>query len=267
MSVQNCSERAERLNEVDKEIVQRLRLPVKGLLRVSKINGKYRYYIREDASDRFGRYVGKEDMKNAALLAQREFDLEVHRRICEERKLADEYQEAQNIWPWEAAAALLSPGKRALVSVPDSDEEYVKWWLSREHSELVCDTDSSGPLYSGGRDKMRSKSEIIMSKMLNERGIPYIYEMPLYLEPNHLFHPDFTLLRVRDRREIIWEHLGMMSQAEYRDSAFRKIRIYESNGYISGDNLLITFEADNYPLDLDAINLKLDRMFGPRPPK
>ena len=114
---------------------------------------------------------------------------------------------------------------------------------------------------------MRSKAEVIMSKMLEERSIPYLYEMPLYLEPNHLFHPDFTLLRLSDRREIIWEHFGKMGDPEYREAAFRKIRIYESNNYISGDNLIITFESESCPIDLDAVNLKLDRLFGPRPQK
>ena len=262
MVSQNDIDRDKRLEEVEKELAQRLRIPVKGILRVSRVSGTYRYYIRGSSEDRLGKYVDKENMKKAEMLAQREFDLDVQKRICAERKLRKECGEMLERWPWEAAADALSPGKRELVVMPDSDKEYAAWWRSQKQGPQECDPEASGPLYSGGKDKMRSKSEIIISKILEERGIPYIYELPLYLEPNHLYHPDFTLLRVRDRREIIWEHLGMMSDPEYREAAFKKIRVYESNGYISGDNLLITFESETCPIDLDAVNLKLDRMFG-----
>lgn len=44
-------------------------------------------------------------------------------------------------------------------------------------------------------------------------------------------YPDFRLLNVDTREEIILEHFGMMDDLGYVEKAIRKIRLYERNGY------------------------------------
>jgi len=253
--------RIERLKAVDRNMIRRLKKPVSGILRIFRANGRYQYFIRSGPGDRNGKYVKKAELWKAKQLAQHEFCEETHRLIVEELQLCEKLSEVRKEWPWEAAANTLSPGKRAIIEMPESDDEYVRWWLSQEFIKHDCDNSREG-LFSAKREKLRSKSEALMVRILEERGIPFLYEKPLSLRPNHLFHPDFTLLRPLDRCEIIWEHFGMMDNEEYRNNAFRKIRIYEANGYFSGINMIITFETAEHQLDLDAVNAKLDLMFG-----
>lgn len=71
------------------------------------------------------------------------------------------------------------------------------------------------------------------------------------------FHPDFLCLNLRTRKEIIWEHFGMMDNSEYLENAIQKIQIYESNGYLSGENFIATFETSQQPLRLEVIERKI----------
>ena len=70
-------------------------------------------------------------------------------------------------------------------------------------------------------DLYLSKSEIILADLLNRNGIPYRYEYPVHLKGWGKVYPDFTLLDVRKRREIYWEHFGMMDDSEYAEKAIQ----------------------------------------------
>ena len=64
------------------------------------------------------------------------------------------------------------------------------------------------------------------------------------------YRPDFIVLNVRTRKEYYWEHLGMLDDSNYVDHSFRKIAIYEKNGLIPGENLILSFESASAPLDI-----------------
>ena len=66
-------------------------------------------------------------------------------------------------------------------------------------------------------------------------------------------HPDFTLLNIKERKEVYWEHFGMMDDREYRDEALMKIREYESNGYYQFNSVIWTFESVKYPINTKVI--------------
>lgn len=69
------------------------------------------------------------------------------------------------------------------------------------------------------------------------------YEFPLKLKGYGIVYPDFTLLDVKHRREIYWEHFGMMDNPEYAYKAVLKLETYMKNGFYPGKNLLLTFET------------------------
>jgi hypothetical protein len=96
---------------------------------------------------------------------------------------------------------------------------------------------------------VRSKSEIIIADLLDEYEIPFLYEKPVKFTNGTTVHPDFTILDAANKREIIWEHFGMMDDIEYRNNAFGKIRLYESNGFYLGVNFIYTFETVKYPIN------------------
>ncbi|MFQ9213592.1 MAG: hypothetical protein ACLR4C_08105 [Eubacterium ventriosum] len=44
------------------------------------------------------------------------------------------------------------------------------------------------------------------------------------------------MLNRKTRKEIYWEHLGMMDDADYVEKAIKKIELYEKMGYFKGIN-------------------------------
>ena len=113
-------------------------------------------------------------------------------------------------------------------------------------------------------DFRRSKSETIISNLLNQYGISYAYEQPLHwpdrmpadkLElkqlmqlPDHLL-PDFTLT-LPSGRIVYWEHLGMLKSPDYLEKFKKKLLFYHLLGINPGDNLIIT--CDTYDGALDS---------------
>ena len=67
-------------------------------------------------------------------------------------------------------------------------------------------------------------------------------------------YPDFTILIVRLRKIVIWEHHGMLDERDYRENNFlRKNNAYIANGFFPGKNLIQTFESLKNPINLETI--------------
>ena len=104
-------------------------------------------------------------------------------------------------------------------------------------------------------DCVRSKSEAIIANLLHANGLAYLYEKPLYLDKKYYaVFPDFTVLRLRDMKEIYWEHFGMMDDPDYLNTALKKISDYISNGMIPGRDLICTFESSQIPLSSEDVS-------------
>ena len=56
------------------------------------------------------------------------------------------------------------------------------------------------------------------------------------------------------RRNIIYEHFGLMDDENYVNKAISKIQLYASAGYILGDNLFITMETSVNPFDIRILD-------------
>lgn len=84
---------------------------------------------------------------------------------------------------------------------------------------------------------------------------PYRYECPLQLK----VYPDFTVLNVKERKEIYWEHLGMMDDLDYVENALRKITLYEKNGIFTGDSLILTYETKKNPINQKVVRGMIQR--------
>lgn len=73
---------------------------------------------------------------------------------------------------------------------------------------------------------VRSKSEVIISNLLFQAGIKYEYEKPLYYEGGKHIMPDFTLF-LPNKKEIYWEHVGMLGKESYDANWSKKIDVYD----------------------------------------
>lgn len=107
---------------------------------------------------------------------------------------------------------------------------------------------------------MRTKSEKIIADKLYALGIPYRYEYPVKLKGYGTVYPGFTILKVSERKEIYYEHFGLMDKPEYCEKALRKLQAFARNGIVLGQNLIATFESENVPLDMNVLEKMLEEL-------
>ena len=142
------------------------------------------------------------------------------------------------------------------VRTPDS--LYVQEWQAVSYKGK--DFSAELPEYLTARgERVRSKSENIIADTLLRLKVPYRYEYPINLKTKNgerlTLYPDFTCLNLRTRKELYWEHFGMMDNSEYSEHAVQKLRLYEQNGIVSGKNLIITTETATLPINTKQIEL------------
>lgn len=97
-------------------------------------------------------------------------------------------------------------------------------------------------------DMVRSKSEVIIANLLQQAGIPFTYEEPLYAEDGSFFLPDFTL-RIGGEK-YYWEHWGMMWNGGYAAHRDQKKIWYETN---FPNRLVETIESSQLSSDANKL--------------
>lgn len=219
------------------------------------------YYIRTGGQDKCGTYIKKKDKSFAELLAQIEYNQELLHVIEKEISELQNLQTIPAINPYATALEKINPLKRSLIKTPYvSDEDYCLQWIKQEYHKMGFREDAP-EYYTKKGLRVRSKSEIIIAETLDKYEIPYLYEKPIKLSGNRIVHPDFTLLNTNNRKELYWEHFGMMDDIEYRNNAFNKIRDYESNGYYQGVNFIWTMETAKLPISTKAVDCMVSNMY------
>ena len=99
----------------------------------------------------------------------------------------------------------------------------------------------------------------MIAEMLEKEGIPYRYEYPIHLRGLGKIYPDFTVLNVRERKELYFEHFGIMDNPAYAEMAVNKIQTYIQNGIFPGDKLMITYETGKKPLNQKNVKTMIHR--------
>lgn len=79
---------------------------------------------------------------------------------------------------------------------------------------------------------VRSKSEVIIATALYDNNIKFEYEKAIKISDG-IYYPDFTVEK-KNGDIVLWEHLGLIDNPDYRNKAYRKILKYNENGYYQG---------------------------------
>ena len=226
-----------------------------GTLRISKCRGKAQYYHRTEASDRLGKYLTPDKKETAMLLAQKDYDrrlrMAAEKEISAIKAFLDRYP---SIPPEKIFESLSEDRMKLITPFYETDEMFMLQWCSKEYEGLPFKEDSP-ELYTDRGERVRSKSEVIIANLMAKENIPYRYECPLYLDGFGTVHPDFTALNVRKRKEYYWEHLGMMEDPEYSEKAVRKISAYIKNGIFPGEQLILTAETKEFPVNVREVKI------------
>ncbi len=230
-----------------------------GTLRLCKHRNKTQYYHRMNPKDTSGIYIPQKDLSLAKNLAQKDYDKKILCSIENELKAIQKYLTSypelnvENIYD-----SLHEERKKLITPLWEPDNHFIRKWKSVEY-ESKGFADNTPELYTTNGERVRSKSELIIADLLSKEAIPYRYEYPIYLKGYGRIYPDFTTLNIKTRKEILWEHFGMMDDSTYVEKALQKIALYEQNGYFVGENLIITYETQKNPISSKIILLMIHK--------
>ena len=226
----------------------------------------------EDRSKQKKVYLGQKDLGKVRALAQKSYDQKVLRVAEQELKAWNMLAKFFPSMTVEEVYETLSPARRKFVTpVIPTDEEFRKQWESVVY-EPGYFKDGAAVFMTDRGERVRSKSEQLIANLLYRLGIPYRYEYPIEVMVDgkkRIWRPDFTILDVRNRREVYLEHFGLLDDQNDRDNyarnAFWKMKIYEENGHFDGGDMIFSFETSRAPLDITYVEQKVRRALSMPP--
>ena len=219
----------------------------KFILRITKIRGCYRYYVKKPGSGEKETYLTAKQIGIAKGIAQREYNEKAAEAAQKEICLLQKYLSFADTGNTNRVYEKLPNGKKLLVKpvYPTKEKCLEKWYEIPDHQ--LTEYAITGNNYTRRGEHVRSKSEVFIADALDAAGIPYRYEAGLTL-PGGTVYPDFMLLDLKTRKVLYWEHLGMMGDSDYAKDAFKKIRRYREAGIFLGTRLIVTWETSKEPL-------------------
>ena len=231
-------------------------------LRIAYKKNRVDYYLKNKTGDMndSGRYIKKSEIEIAKNIAQRDYDIRVIKKAEERIKSIKGFLRKYRSTDLKELYNKTHPKRRELINIDVlSDEEYIKRWNLVEYKgkSLLVDNE----IITEKGEVVRSKSEKIIADKLYMLGIPYRYEYPLMLDDGLTIYPDFTILKMPERKEVFLEHFGMMDDEEYVNKMLFKISTYERNGIFIGVNLFVTYETSRKPINTKALNNQLKELF------
>ena len=219
-----------------------------GKLKVVKKTHFVQFYHRKSAADKEGSYINKKNLPLAKKLAQKDYNETTELLLNRQIKALDQVLATYSEHELAKNYQRYIPQVQTLIEpVALSSEDYAKAWQALPYKGLSFEN-SITEYYTLRKERVRSKSEIMIANALFQAKVPYRYEFPIPIKGCKDFHPDFLCLNPNDGREIIWEHFGLMDDSDYSQNALSKISRYAENGWILGKNFIYTMETTNAPL-------------------
>ena len=246
------------LQEVDKRLRSYKNLEP-GSLRVAMSHGCPQYYIKRPGKDK-EEYISTNEKDKVRLLAQRDYEEKVRKELISMRNRLSKFIAGYDPKAVENIYERMCDRRKDLVTpVVTSDKMYIDKWMD-QHKSGVNTYGMATDFKTRRGEYVRSKSEKILADYFYDNHIPYNYEPRFEFYGNKNKYPDFVLLNVRKRKTIYWEHLGRVGEIDYATRNFGKLIDYERNGLILGDNLIVTMETKERPLDIKNVEEKV-RLF------
>jgi len=223
----------------------------KGHIRIVPHNRVLQYYLITKKGDTIGKYLQRSQNAFAEDLLNYEYNKKALSSLQNELKLITRLLTFCQKKSVEKIFAGFSKHKQKIIRpVTLSDKEYAEQWLAVSYKGNPFDF-STSEFYTSKGERVRSKSEVIIADTLSRLNIPYRYEYPLELKnQNSTIYLDFCCLNISTRKEIYWEHFGMMDDTDYAAKAVMKINAMSSNGFFPDKNAIFTFETQVSPLNI-----------------
>lgn len=255
----NVKDRINKLNKIVAEKEATLINAPEGILNVAKTMNRTQFYYKRNSADKKRKYLRNDEKGLVTKLCQKDYDEQILATAKKELKCLEYLVKRYPIPTCEGVFGRLNEErKKYVVPIETPEDLFVSNWENEQYAQKVF-SEGIPEHYTQIGERVRSKSEILIANALYIHGIPYKYERPLYLKGYGTVHPDFTILNVRLRKEIYWEHLGKMDDSEYVEDNLRRIEAYEKNDLFSGDKLILTYETSKRPLNSRTIERMISK--------
>ncbi|MGN0342680.1 MAG: hypothetical protein ACI4DO_07795 [Roseburia sp.] len=186
-------------------------------------------------------------------MAQREYD---EKLIPSLERVVSKLKEIETIYDdgilENCFRKMCNARKKLIAPLIEPIDMKINRFLDEKYEPSIFEEDDMTEFYTLRNERVRSKSELIIADELYRYQVPYRYEKPLILQDwgkSVIFRPDFTVMNNKSGKIYVWEHLGMLDNPEYVEKNIRKLDIYERNGFLLGENLLMSHETSKVPLN------------------
>ncbi len=215
-------------------------------IRIGRSNGCTQYRLVEKQTNE-SKYVKAKDVYKLRKIAQKQYNQEVYKELLKSQSAIEKFLKHYHIDQIYQSYHKMAEGRKALVTpIIETDELYRANWLNDAYTAMPFFDDTE--FYTNNGVRVRSKSELIIANFLEQYDILYKYEKPLVLVGIGKVRPDFICLNTRNRREYVWEHFGMMDNADYANKNIAKLYCYQQNGFYPGKNMIVSFETSTQPI-------------------
>ena len=229
-----------------------------GSLRCTSNKGTDQFYIN-------GKYVSKKQMDTVRGIVQRDYYEKLKPVIKKRLRILREMELSYTAHEIENCFNKFCKARRMLITpVFETVEEKIQRFLEEEYEPGLFDDDNTTEFFTVKGERVRSKSEVLISEHLNRYGIPYRYEKPIELldwNKTVICRPDFTVMNKRTGKIFLYEHLGKMDDENYIAANIRKLDLYKKNGYLLGDKLIVTHETSKSPLNVKVLDFYIKTYF------
>lgn len=278
-----------RLGELEKllkMLEDKLKTAPPGNIRIKMCNGSIQYYLRTAESKKSGQYIRKSEVDIISQYLQKRYYEDVAKVIKEEigllrpikkfceansvfnsfinESFKDDKSSKVNLYSNEIQNIYSNYPKEIkgyIKPIFVSDEEFIEKWISAPYAKKTIHEDVATFITDNG-DYVRSKSELNIANALYKHGIPYKYECPVTLKSGITIHPDFTILKMPERKEMYWEHRGMMDDMGYARHTVQRMQDYLNSGYCIGKDIIISEETSKTPLGTREIEIIINAYFN-----
>lgn len=239
------------------EIENKLKLLPEGRIQVREKTGKAYYYLIKEGKTI---YLSMNDLETINGLLQKQY---LYTVLKTNKKELSAIEKMSKLYPSTLAEDVydqLSEGRKSHIKpINVYDDAYAQKWMEVPYKRKPFKKDMP-EFYTTKGERVRSKSEIIIADRLKANGIPYRYECPLKVGKK-IIHPDFTILRMSDRKILYHEHCGKMDDPKYIDDMLTRGKDYSLEDILLGDRLFYTFESDTTPLDVAMLDMLIKRHY------
>ncbi|MDD6038331.1 MAG: hypothetical protein PUD20_06010 [bacterium] len=256
------------LKQMLRAINEYLKHAPKGGLKIQQRLGNTYYYHQQKSDETsvyIKHYISKKDEELAKTLAQKGYYTKV-KPVLEKNLHA--LEELVNTYDKDAIDrvydTLIDARKNLVNPIKVSAKEQLRRW-NEECYEPYQKYPENLRYETEKGEMVRSKSEVIIANILyqHRKDLLYKYERPLEVMMGgrvQIIHPDFTILNLHTGNIGYWEHAGRMDDARYVNEFVQKMNAYIENEIIPGEDVIVTYETMNHPLNIHNVKVLVKRL-------